>query len=115
MATDRGGLLTTLTKSEYEAARNGSTPTVRSCARCGKPLTPKQRRACSRECGRALGAHHDRHGATAARKGKPKKRKTSPAPASAPAPVPSGLEYFEQVPPEVLALETAGWRHERRV
>jgi hypothetical protein len=115
VTSDRGGLLTTLTKGEYDLARNGSTPAPRRCEVCSAPLTGKQKRVCGPRCASALG----RQVQEAKRANKPEATKETQRPApSAPVvpPAPAaGLPWLDTLPAEVLRLElVGGWVLSRR-
>ena len=88
----------TLSRSEVLAARNGTEPTTRTCVKCGKPLSARQQRACSKACARSLGA-------TSAKRAKSQRRGTTK---------PGPLAFLDTLPPYVssVSIEHGGWKVE---
>jgi hypothetical protein len=113
--------LMTLTKQEYDRARNGDTPStngnaasVRHCEVCNKPLSATQKRACSSACGRTLGARATNKGPKTGSNGKAKSahRLTPPTPRIEKADIVQVTEwaFLASLPDAVSAIEVAGWR-----
>jgi hypothetical protein len=124
----------TLTRSEYAAARdrpellNGTAPVPesdtkhvsvsgpRTCEVCATPLNATQKHVCSPPCAGRLRVQ--RLGGTATKAKRPKARTqtvpkdatVSSVPVTAPAHSDGLLALLEHLPPEVLAVELAGWR-----
>jgi hypothetical protein len=106
-----GGPLTTLTRSEVLAARNGtngSTPVEapRTCESCGAPLADHQKRFCSTTCTRTRPGSRSRP-----------KKSAKATPKAEPVNASKALSLgaaLDAIPPDVTALEVAGWRCERR-
>ena len=122
----------TLTKQEYDAARNGTEPPARNgtsaahrpCEACGNPLTRSQKRACSLKCASKLHSL-DMTGRNGTAKPKVRPKRKAPPKGSKAAPsadvttteyesAPFGVRGFlDALPPEITAVELEGWRLER--
>lgn len=95
----------TLTREELLRARNGSTSTPvvdeapeRVCAVCGKPLNPRQQRACSPTCARRLGGA----GAAVRHRTEASQRRDK---------APGALDFLDSLPAFVttVGIEHASW------
>jgi len=92
----------TITLGQYQRrehpAANGNAVEGRICVACGKPLAPRQQRACSQACARSLGATA-RHREATARRPRPRASTTDP------------LAFLDQLPPCVVSVGIAhgGW------
>jgi hypothetical protein len=114
--SDDDSLMTTLTKSEIERARNGKPPKPRPCEICGNPLSSTQTRACTPQCRAKLASlsrrtRHDKRGAPEVRSA-PRKRKAPVSGARERAG--DSLDWLDKLPADVQRIECMhnGWRME---